>query len=101
MHYPVQGFLSLGANIVFTEVATYQNVNSRDEETGQYTSDTPDSELLRYLRENGPVGTTDIASAFGYVRSAMYRRLKSLENDGEITSDMIGGSKVWDSKTES
>lgn len=68
----------------------------RDEDTGQYTPEYSDSELVAYIREHGPVGTQDIASAFSYSRSSVYRRLRKLDDNDKITGTMIGGSKAWD-----
>lgn len=69
---------------------------SRDDDTGRYSPKTNDTELVSYVNEHGPVGTQDVALAFGYSRSSMYRRLRKLEYEDKITSTMIGGSKVWD-----
>lgn len=71
-------------------------MTNRDDETGKFTPDNTNSELVSFLEEAGPVGTQVIASEFNYSRSAMYRRLRVLERNNKITSEMIGGSKLWD-----
>lgn len=71
-------------------------VKNRDENSGQYTESVSDDEILKYLAEANGAGTTDVADAFDYKQPTAYRRLKDLEEGGEVTSRKIGGSLFWE-----
>lgn len=70
-------------------------VKNRDEESGQFTESVSDDEILEFLAEENGAGTTDVAKAFDYKQPTAYRRLKSLEEDGLVTSRKVGGSLFW------
>jgi CRP-like cAMP-binding protein len=68
----------------------------RDEATGRFTEEYPPKEFLNALAELGQTGTTDISDYVGCDRRTAYLRLKSLEEDGEVTSEKVGNSLLWD-----
>jgi predicted ArsR family transcriptional regulator len=67
----------------------------RDPETGQYTPDFTDDELLQALEEREPAGTVELADVFNCSQPGAYQRLTQLEEKGLIESKLVGGTKVW------
>lgn len=67
----------------------------RDPETGQYTPRFSDDDILKLISELEPVGTAPIADEFDCSQPAAYKRLRTLEEAGDVTSEMIGGNRVW------
>ena len=67
----------------------------RDSETGRYTPDFSDDELLEAVKANEPAGTTELADIFNCSQQAAYQRLTQLEEEGSINSKLVGGAKVW------
>lgn len=68
----------------------------REEDSGKYTTSYPDTDFLDAIRElDGMAGTSEIAEEVGCTRRTAYTRLKSLENEGEVTSRKVGNSLVW------
>ena len=67
----------------------------RDSETGQYTPKFTDEQLLHFIEDQEPVGTTVVADEFDCSQPAAYKRLKQLEEADRVTSKMIGGNRVW------
>ena len=68
----------------------------RDEESGKFTEEYPLQEFLEVLAEHGPSGTTDIADFVGCDRRTAYLKLKSLEKEGEVQSQKVGNSLLWE-----
>lgn len=68
----------------------------RDEESGKFREEYPPQDFLDALAELGPSGTTDIADHVDCDRRTAYLKLKSLEEDGKITSSKVGNSLLWD-----
>jgi len=67
----------------------------RDPETGRYTLQFTDEELLTAVSVLEPAGTTEIAERFECSQPAAFKRLQQLEDAGEIRSKMVGGNRVW------
>jgi len=69
--------------------------DQRDPDTGQYTPQFTDEQLLEFLDENEPVGTRAVAKEFECSQPAAYKRLAQLEKKDAIESQLIGGSRIW------
>ena len=67
----------------------------RDPETGRYTPEITDDELLQAVKANEPAGTTELADIFNCSQQAAYQRLTQLEKEGLVSSKLVGGAKVW------
>jgi GTP-sensing pleiotropic transcriptional regulator CodY len=66
------------------------------DETGKYSQQYSSESFLKAVRELGPaVGTQDVAEAVGCDRDTAYRRLRTLEEDGEIESRKVGMARLW------
>lgn len=67
----------------------------RDPESGKYTSEVTNKELLSVLKKHEPAGTSEIANEFHLTQQAIYFRLSDLEDEGKIESKDIGGNRIW------
>lgn len=68
----------------------------REEETGKYSTSYPESDFLNAIDDlDGLAGTSEIAEEVGCTRRTAYTRLKSLEEDGRVSSRKVGNSLVW------
>ncbi len=69
---------------------------NRDDETGEYTGRYPNSEFLDAIqKENGLVGTGEIAKIVGCAHDTAYKRLQKLEEEGVVGSQKVGNTLVW------
>ncbi|RBI58329.1 transcriptional regulator [halophilic archaeon] len=67
----------------------------RDDDSGRYTQSVDDDDILAYLREQDGAGTSEVADAFDYEQSTVYRRMKRLEDDGRVSRREVGGVILW------
>jgi GTP-sensing pleiotropic transcriptional regulator CodY len=64
--------------------------------SGKYTTSYSDDAFLAAVAELGPeVGTQAISEKVGCGRDTAYRRLRSLEEAGEIRSRKVGMARLW------
>lgn len=64
--------------------------------SGKYTTSYPDSVFLTAVQKLGPeVGTQAVADEVGCNRDTAYRRLRSLEESGELRSRKVGMARLW------
>ncbi|MFC6720299.1 transcriptional regulator [Halobacteriaceae bacterium SHR40] len=68
----------------------------RDENSGKFTEEYPETDFLEALDEIGPAGTTDISDHVGCDRRTAYLKLKSLEKDNEVRSQKVGNALLWE-----
>lgn len=54
-----------------------------------------DEEYVEAVRESAPATTQAVADAVGVTRQGADYRLRSLEDDGVVSGDMIGNTLVW------
>lgn len=54
-----------------------------------------EEEYLDAIRNNAPASTSEIADAVGVTRQGADYRLRQLEDEGKVTSKMVGNSLVW------
>lgn len=69
--------------------------DERDEDTGQFQSSFEDEEFLDAVASGDLPTTSDVADAVGCEYRTAYDRLKRLEEDGALTSRIVGNSLVW------
>lgn len=67
---------------------------SRDT-SGKFTRTVDDPDVLAAVRAHDPAATSEIAEELGISRQGADRRLRSLRDDGEVSSKKIGASLVW------
>jgi predicted ArsR family transcriptional regulator len=65
------------------------------DESGKFTEVVPDDDLIAFLQETEGVSTVEVADHFGYERPTAYRRLRNLEDEGQVESREIGNSLLW------
>lgn len=66
----------------------------RDDE-GQFQESYPDEDFISAIESLPVASTQNIADEVGCSYDLAYRRLQSLEEDGEIEHENVGGSFVW------
>ncbi|WP_242611675.1 ArsR family transcriptional regulator [Natrinema hispanicum] len=67
----------------------------RDDE-GRYQSTYPLEDFINALEaEGGQAGTQDVVDRVGCSYELGYKRLRSLEDDGQISSQKIGNARLW------
>jgi predicted transcriptional regulator len=67
----------------------------QDKNTGRITQEYPDSAFLEAVEDLSPASTSEVGEAVGCSADNAYRRLKTLEESGEIQSKMAGNSLIW------
>jgi len=68
----------------------------RDEESGQYTETYAPEAFVDAVRDaDGLVGTQAVADAVGCSYELAYKRLRSLEEDGDVGSEKVANARVW------
>lgn len=70
----------------------------QNDETGRFEMVYADQDILDLLSDL--TGTQEVAEALGCSRPHAYRRLSTLEEEGQITSRTIGGTRVWMSASD-
>jgi hypothetical protein len=68
---------------------------NRDDETGKYAEEYPDEAFLAAVDTVSPATTSSLADEVGCSYDLAYRRLQTLEAEGRLTSEDIGGSFLW------
>lgn len=67
----------------------------QDEETGKIKQAYPDQAFVEAVAEHSPAATSEVGEAVGCSSHNAYRRLKQLEEAGEVRSKMAGNSLIW------
>ena len=68
----------------------------RSEESGRYTDTYSADAMLEAIQESGGLaGTSEVAAAVGCARDTAYKKLKKMEEEGQVGSRKVGGSLVW------
>jgi len=70
----------------------------RDEYSGRYTREYPVFEFNEAVQKSDGLSTAEVADIVGCSSDLAYRRLKELEEDGEVVANLVGGSYQWNSK---
>lgn len=68
----------------------------RDEESGQYTEKYPTEKFLEAIAdEGGMAGTQDVADYVGCSYETAYKKLRELENAGDVEGRKVANARVW------
>jgi len=67
----------------------------RDDNTGKYTTQYHPDDFLDALAQEDFLSTSDVAEAVGCTQNLAYRRLKELEDEGDVKSKKIGRTLAW------
>jgi hypothetical protein len=59
------------------------------------SSTVPTARYIEAVHDHEPAATSEIADAVGVTRQGADYRLRSLEEDGRVTSTMVGNSLAW------
>lgn len=68
----------------------------QDSQSGQFSEVYSDEDFLSLLDERGQAATSEVGNALGCSREHAYRRLRELEDQGEVESRTVGGAKLWE-----
>jgi len=69
-------------------------MDDRDE-SGQFTEEYEDGAFLSAIDALPVASTQNVADRVGCSYDLAYRRLQTLEEDGEVGKEEVGGSFVW------
>lgn len=75
-----------------TEESPYFEQN---QDTGEIKQKYSDSSFLNAVSEQSPASTREVGEAVGCSTDNAYRRLKALEEAGDVRSKMAGNSLIW------
>lgn len=67
----------------------------RDSNTGLYTERYPRSAFIDALEALGGATTQEVADTVGCARDTAYKKLRHLDENGEIASRTIGSARFW------
>lgn len=67
----------------------------RDEDSGRFKTSYPLETFLDVFTEDQFFSTAEVAEKVGCTQNLAYRRLRELEESGEVRSKMIGPSLAW------
>lgn len=67
----------------------------QDQDSGKISRKYPDSAFIEAVAEQSPAATSEVGDTVGCSTDNAYRRLKSLEDAGEVQSKMAGNSLIW------
>jgi predicted ArsR family transcriptional regulator len=68
----------------------------RDDESGQYTETYPTEEFIDAIADTGDVaGTQDVADYVGCSYETAYKKLRKLEDAGDVESQKVANARVW------
>jgi predicted ArsR family transcriptional regulator len=67
----------------------------QDKKTGKITQQYSDEQFIEVVKNSAPVSTSEVAEGVGCSSDNAYRRLKTLEEAGEVESKMAGNSLIW------
>lgn len=82
--------------VMYPEFVVVAMSREQDSESGKFTQVYSDAEFIDALETLGQAGTADIAEVVGCGEKNAYRRLGALEEEGRVTSRMVGRAKLWE-----
>ena len=73
----------------------------RNDDTGRYTDEYPASDFIESINAlGGAAGTQEIADEVGCIYDTAYKKLRSLEEGGEIASRKVANARLWETVDE-
>jgi predicted ArsR family transcriptional regulator len=67
----------------------------QDKETGKIAQQYTNEQFIEVVKDSAPASTSEVAEGVGCSSDNAYRRLKALEEAGEVESKMAGNSLIW------
>lgn len=64
-------------------------------ERGQVIETFPPEDVIEVLAEIGPAGTREVSDRLGSAYETAYKKLRALEDDGQVTSRKVGNARLW------
>ena len=72
-----------------------RDASDEERDEGRYVEKYPIEDVETALAERGEATTSEIAEAVGCNHDTAYKKLLRLEDEGRITSRMIGNARLW------
>jgi hypothetical protein len=70
---------------------------NRDEDSGRFQEEYPPEEVIAAIqRHGGYAGTADIAEEIGATTESAYAKLRAMEEENRVQSQLIGQSRIWE-----
>ena len=67
----------------------------RNEKSGRYIEEFPTEAFLDALNAIGVAGTGEVSEQVRCSHELAYKRLQTLENEGQVTSRLVGQTRLW------
>ena len=75
--------------------------DAREDETGRFSEKHPQSEFLQAIQKlGGAAGTQEVADAVGCPYDTAYSKLKSMEEEGLISSRKVANARLWETDSD-
>lgn len=69
----------------------------RDPDSGRYVEEYPRTAFVDAIREaGGSAGTQAVADAVSCSYETAYKKLRALEDEGELTHRKVGNARLWE-----
>lgn len=75
---------------------------TRDSESGKYTETYPPEAVIEAIHNaGGMASTTDVADDLGSSYETAYKKLRALEESGDVQSRKVANARLWIAADES
>lgn len=69
----------------------------RDEDSGRFQEEYPPEDVIEAIQKyDGYAGTADVADEIGTTTESAYVKLRAMEDQGDLESQLIGQSRIWE-----
>jgi hypothetical protein len=69
----------------------------RDEDSGRFQEEYPPEEVLAAIRKHGGyAGSAAVAEEIGTTTESAYVKLRAMEEQGYVDSQLVGQSRIWE-----
>lgn len=70
-------------------------------DSGRYREEYPHEEFVAAVRDaDGGAGTQDVADAVGCSYETAYKKLRALEDAGDLNHRKVGNARLWEAADE-
>ncbi|WP_435078554.1 transcriptional regulator [Halococcus sp. AFM35] len=70
---------------------------NRDEDSGRFQEEYPPEEVIAAIQnQDGYAGTASIADEIGATTESAYVKLRAMEDEGYVESQLVGQSRIWE-----
>jgi hypothetical protein len=70
---------------------------NRDEDSGRFQEEYPPEEVIAAIQnQDGYAGTASVADEIGTTTESAYVKLRAMEDEGYVESQLVGQSRIWE-----